>query len=468
METESIVHNKCLHCKYFLNGHARPELDDIHKTMPANEYLTVDPEQALINEKTVYAVNQSMNVVHTDIHGNVLYGNQNIYDLTLYKPEELLGRHTRIFNAGYHPKEFFKDLWDTILAGKIWRGDIKNRRKDGKIIWVRLIITPLLDENGKPYQFIALKEDITEKKEIEFQLAKKDKQLSALTSNSHDIVGIMNKNGKIIYTNPAFERVLGYTVPEALNSNIQDYIDQDDLKIERSLLKKIIENPDESVRHETRFKNKDGSFRWCEVVFSNYLEDQYIQGIVFNIRDYTKQKEANDIIKHLANFDYLTGLPNRRYFESQLEKTLQIAKENNEKVAIISIDLDGFKQINDNYGHETGDILLKLAGQRISCAFNEKGFIGRIGGDEFIGFIPKCNNKDFLYKFAESLKRSFENPFIIHDNKIDITASIGISLFPESGEDMRTLLRNADTAMYEAKKKGKNDYTFYISDNHKH
>lgn len=448
----------CRNCKYYKN--ARTQKDFIPDNEHQNGFPALDHEQALINEKTVYAVNQSMNVVHTDIDGYVLYGNQNIYDLTLYKPEELLGGHTRIFNPGYHSKEFFKDLWDTILAGKIWRGDIKNKRKDGEIIWVRLIITPLLDDDGKPYQFIALKEDITEKKEIEFQLAKKDKQLSALTSNSHDIVGVMNKAGKITYTNPAFERVLGFTVSEALHSNIIDYIDKEDISLEKSLLQKIMESPNASIRHHSRLKHKDGTYRWCEVVFSNYLEDPYINGIVFNLRDYTKQKEANDIIKHLANYDYLTGLPNRRYFEGQLEKALNNAKTKNEGVAIISLDLDGFKAVNDTFGHDTGDILLKRAGQRISCVFQEKGFVGRIGGDEFLSFIPS-SDIELVAQIATSLVDTFNNPFTIEDHKINITASVGISMYPESGTDMRTLLINADSAMYEAKKKGKNDFRFF-------
>lgn len=448
----------CRNCKYYKNRHTQEDfITDYEHT---DGFPTLNPEQALINEKTVYAVNQSMNVVHTDIYGNVLYGNQNIYDLTLYTPEELLGGHTRIFNAGYHSKEFFKDLWDTILSGKIWRGDIKNKRKDGEIIWVRLIITPLLDDNGKPYQFVALKEDITEKKEIEFQLAKKDKQLSALTSNSHDIVGVMNKDGEITYTNPAFERVLGFTVSEALHSNIIDYIDKEDISLEKSLLQKIMENPNDSIRYQSRLRHKDSTYRWCEVVFSNYLEDPYIQGIVFNIRDYTKQKEANDIIKHLANYDYLTGLPNRRYFESQLEKALNNAKIKNESVAIISLDLDGFKQVNDTFGHDTGDILLKRAGQRISCVFPEKGFIGRIGGDEFLSFIPSPD-LEIVNQIARSLVDTLSNPFIIDEHTINITASVGISMYPESGTDMRSLLKNADSAMYEAKKTGKNSYRFF-------
>ncbi|WP_318503619.1 PAS domain-containing protein [Bacillus sp. T3] len=133
----------------------------------------LNPQQILINEKTVYAVDQAMNVVITDINGNVLYGNRNIFDLTLYKPEEIIGGHSRVFNAQFHSNDFFKNMWDTILSGNIWRGDLKNKRKDGKIIWVRLIITPLLDQSGKPYQFVALKEDITEKKKSNFSLLKR-------------------------------------------------------------------------------------------------------------------------------------------------------------------------------------------------------------------------------------------------------------------------------------------------------
>jgi diguanylate cyclase (GGDEF)-like protein/PAS domain S-box-containing protein len=419
-----------------------------------------NPTNILINEKTVFAVNQSMNVIHTDIEGYILYGNQNIFDLTLYEPEELIGKHTRIFNAGYHPKEFFKDMWDTILSGKIWRGDVKNRRKDGRIIWVRMIITPLLDETGSPYQFVALKEDITEKKEIEFQLAQKDKQLSALTNNSYDVVGIIDKNGEIIYLNPAFERVLGFGSADTIGLNLLSFL-KEDAQFGKGILQNVIDNPNCPIREQARFKNKDGTIRWCDVVLSNYLEDPHINGIVFNLRDFTKQKEATDIIKYFANHDYLTGLPNRRHFESHLNNILATSKSKNQIFAVLSFDLDGFKKINDTYGHEIGDQLLKRVGQRIGCIFEEKGFIGRLGGDEFAVILPNIKDSKFLFGLADSLIHEINRPFHVENYEITISASVGISMYPKDGKTIKTLLKNADIAMYQAKREGKNHYQLY-------
>lgn len=420
-----------------------------------------DPAKILINEKTVYAVDQAMNVVLTDIEGNVLYGNKNIHDLTRFTSEELLGGPTRIFNAGFHTKEFFGDMWKTILSGEIWRGDLKNRRKDGKIIWVRLIITPLLDNSGKPFQFLALKEDITEKKEIEFRLAQKDKQLSALTNNSYDIVGIIDSQGNIIYLNPAFERVLGYPAYETIGCNIGDYLDCADVSFERNILQQVIDNPHEPIRHQFRFKHKEGSIRWCDAAFTNYLNDPHIRGIVFNLRDYTKQKEATDIVNRLANYDSLTGLPNRRHFENQLRESLKSAKMRNTRMAVLFLDLDGFKNINDTLGHDIGDELLKEVGHRIASIINNNSFVGRLGGDEFSIIIQNVKNYEQLLDMADCLIKSFYPPFTVKEYELNISASVGISIYPLAGEDMKTLLKNADIAMYQAKHNGKNHYQIY-------
>lgn len=427
-----------------------------------NQLPEHDPKKIVINEKTIYAVDRAMNVVITDLDGNVLYGNQNIFDLTLYTPKELIGGHTRIFNAHFHSKEFFKEMWNTILAGEIWRGDLKNKRKDGKIIWVRLIITPLLDKSGKPYQFVALKEDITEKKEIEFQLAQKDKQLSALTYNSYDIVGIINQFGEITYLNPAFERVLGFSSFESIGTNLEAFFDKEDIFFWKSMLQEIIDKPTAPIRHQVKIKHKKGSMCWFDVAFTNYLEDPHINGIVFNFRDFTKQKKATDKVKQIANYDFLTGLPNRRHFENHLRESLKNAKKNQNRFALLFLDLDGFKHINDTLGHDIGDGLLKEVAQRITGFFEEKAFVGRLGGDEFAIIIPNVNQFEYLNKLAEDLVRAFNEPFSVAEYRLNVSASIGISIYPIAGEDMKTLLKNADVAMYEAKHNGKNHYQLYI------
>nr|WP_239094034.1 bifunctional diguanylate cyclase/phosphodiesterase [Bacillus sp. B15-48] len=402
-----------------------------------------------------------MNVVLTDKNGKILYGNQNIYDLTLYKPAELLGRTPRIFNAGYHSKEFFQELWETILSGEIWRGELKNRRKDGSIIWVRMIITPLLDKNSKPFQFLALKEDITEKKEIEFRLAQKDKQLSALTNNSYDIVGITDKDGKVFYLNPAFERVLGYEPYETVDSNMMNYFVVDDEYFWEKMLHHLLEHPHESVRCQLKCQHKDGSVRWCDAAFTNYLDDPHIHGIVFNLRDYTQQKEATDIIHHLANYDYLTSLPNRRHFENQLREAIKVIDATKGQLALLFLDLDGFKNINDTLGHEVGDRLLQEVGHRISSIFHNKAFVGRLGGDEFAIILRNFENKEQLIEIVDSLVQSFQPAFTVGDYELNVSTSIGISLYPTAGRNLKALLKNADIAMYQAKQQGKNQYQLY-------
>lgn len=423
-----------------------------------------DPMKILINEKTVYAIDQAMNVLLTDLNGKILYGNRNVFDLTLYTPEELLGEQTKVFNAGYHTKDFFDEMWTTITSGNIWRGEIKNRRKDGKIIWARMIITPLLDKTGKPFQFIALKEDITDKKEMEFRLAQKDKQLSALTDHSYDIIGITDKEGVILYLNPAFERVLGFSRLETVGTPIGSYI-HDGSTFETSMLQPILNHPQEPYRTQIKCNHKDGSVRWCEVVLTNYLDDPHIHGIVFNLRDYTKQKEANDLINHLANYDFLTGLPNRRHFESQLRETLMMHKESRTAFAVLFLDLDGFKNINDTFGHDIGDQLLKEVGHRLDNFFHYKvlvkAFVSRLGGDEFAVIVPEIENDNQLAQLGDSLIQAFQPLFSIGDYEISVSTSIGISVYPISGEDSKALLKNADIAMYKAKKSGKNQFQLF-------
>jgi diguanylate cyclase (GGDEF)-like protein len=171
--------------------------------------------------------------------------------------------------------------------------------------------------------------------------------------------------------------------------------------------------------------------------------------------------EANDKAIHNSYFDYLTGLPNRRHFEEKLRDTLVKANLKNNRSALLHLDLDGFKSINDTLGHEIGDRLLIKVAKRISSGFETKAFIGRLGGDEFSFIIPNVIDLKSLHLLAGSLVRIFNRPFNVPDIELNISASIGISIFPYAGEDIKTLIKNAEIAMYQAKKNGKNQYQIY-------
>ena len=291
--------------------------------------------EQIINEKLRHGIDLATQLVITDRSGKIIYVNDNCLRANGYSREDLLGNHTRMVNANYHPKEFFKVMWTTILSGDIWRGEVKNKGKDGQPFWVDMTIIPMLNENGEYDQFYALRYDITEKKEIEYKLAQKDQQMKALIENSNEVVGIIDEQGIIQYINNSVEKVLGYCPLEIIGSSIFQYTLPMDMGNETAKMKEIIQNPGNPYTHQLQVNHRDGSTRWCEVVNTNHLVDPLIMGIVFNFRDITEQKLIQEKIHHMAFFDYLTGLPNRRKIEMELTETLLKAESENSILAVI-------------------------------------------------------------------------------------------------------------------------------------
>jgi diguanylate cyclase (GGDEF)-like protein/PAS domain S-box-containing protein len=401
-------------------------------------------------------------ILITDIDGFILYANKICSNMLGFSQEELIGENLRIFDSGYHTNEFFKNMWMTIESGERWKGEIQTKRNDGSVAWNFLSVFPIPDKNGQPYQFLTLWSDISERKRVEFKTAHKRNQLSYLAKNSSDVIGIFDKNGIVTYINPAVERILGFSVPERLGSKTFDYIDEENLSEAKHLLEDLIKTPGKSIRIELKLKHKKGYSVWCEVNCTNHLNDSLIQGIVFNYRDITEKRKFAEEINQMAYFDYLTGLPNRRNFENQLNKELENAKEKNLNIALLLLDLDGFKHLNDSLGHEVGDQLLKDVSSRIISAIDEQAFFGRLGGDEFVLFLKNISCFAEIHKVAKKLVSLIsEEPFNLNGFEFFISVSIGVCVYPHSGENLRTLFKNADMAMYRAKNNGKNQYQFF-------
>lgn len=454
----------------------------IHETIVSNQYKShflnefemlanlnkLDMDPAIFNfEQINAAISSEAILLITDKDGVILYLNQNCCDRVGYREEELIGRHTRIFKTGIHTHEFYHDLWETLLAGKVWKGEMTARRKDGSSVWNFMTIFPLLDENNQPHQFLTLRTDITEKKKLEKKIAQRDKQLSAIIQNSHDIIGSFDQNGKITFLNAAFERYLGYTIQEAVGTSIFAFIENEALLKGKEIIDTIIRIPGKSLRMEMKLKSKIGSTIWVEAIVTNFLKDPLLKGVTFSCKDITKQKSISEEMKHMAYFDFLTGLPNRRSFEKRLKKELAYVLGNNSSLALMIIDIDGFKYVNDSFGHETGDQLLKDFSNRIKAAVAKEVFFGRLGGDEFVFLLPNSNDLEAVNKYASKLISLISNQsFNIQENEYFITASIGVSVYPYSGENMEDLFKNADISMYGAKDSGKNQYQIFSSPIH--
>ena len=278
-----------------------------------------------------------------------------------------------------------------------------------------------------------------------------------------DGVMITDKNGLFLNVNHAFTEVTGYSHrevvgkgPEILSSGKHDH------EFFADMWESLVNSG--QWRGEIWNRRKTGEVypEWLSItaIKDNHGETSHYVGI---FSDISAEKE-NDDLYHLAHYDILTELPNRLLFYDRLNHALALAKRNSGEVAVLFLDLDGFKTVNDTHGHTAGDNLLQKVAKRLIEALRETDTVARIGGDEFTIIIPEIEGRENVSMISQKIIDIFINPFIINDTEIQVTTSVGISHFPSFALNDDTLVSQADTAMYEAKRSGKNCYRLYDPD----
>lgn len=298
------------------------QIADIQK-----EYKELKDIKAALDKSIILAV--------TDPQGNILSVNERFCEISKYSREELIGQNHRIVNSGFHSKTFFKEMWKTIGSGKTWHGEICNRAKDGSLYWVQTTIVPFLNDNGKPYQYISLRTDITAQKNIK-------------------------------------------------------------------------------------------------------------------------------MLTYYAYHDDLTALPNRRSLSRRMKKQIEQYKKNNKKFALMLVDVNRFRVINDSLGHNVGDMFLVEVSQRLKSIDKEGDSLFRLNGDEFVFII---NDIEKTEEIAQKTIQLFKKPFKFNEYEFLSTISMGISIFPDHGDVFDPLIACADMAMHEAKKRKGNNYHIFKKEN---
>lgn len=443
---------------------------DTNETMTyENELFTAatktskHPPSLLDFSKINTIIHNEIMIFLTDLNGVIIYANEKCTETLGYAPNELVGIHTRIFNAGTHTDEFYKELWETVLSGNVWSGEITVRRKDGTITWNSMSIFPIVDESNKPYQFLALRTDISAQKKYEKTALQKEKQLHSQFELANNVMGYLDELGNIIYVNQAYHRLLDYSMTQAIGTSIFTYIDPNDLEKAKRHVAEIVKNENSTSSCELNFKSKYGQLFTCEVTLKNLLHDPFIQAIVFHFHDITEQKKIALERNHWNYTDFLTGLPNRRYFENQLLKEINEALDTNRSFAVLIVDIDRFKYINDTFEYKIGDLLLQKFASRLKNAFNEQPFICRMDRDKFAIIFAQADY-DFVHKTTSRILSLISKlPFIINEHEFFLTASIGVSIFPFTGETVEALIKNAEISMVKAKKNGRNQYQIFSS-----
>ncbi|MEX8505976.1 diguanylate cyclase domain-containing protein [Leptothrix ochracea] len=379
-----------------------------------------------------------------------------------YKSHELIGRPIRIL----HPTEeaslaFSASVKEQVARNAYFRTTAQLLRKDGGLSWFDINVGPITP--GVIHESIGALVDVNARMNFESALIESEERFRIIADYTYDWEYWQGVHGDMMYVSPACERVSGYAQadfyahPDLLGSIIH----QEDKKLYDDHKQHLLTVPESDVIF--RIIRKDGEVRWiahgCRKVVTD--DGRYL-GLRSNDRDITDLKKAEQRARELAFFDQLTGLPNRRMLMDRLEQGLSQAKRFHRAMAVMFIDLDRFKQVNDRLGHEAGDDLLKEVARRLAGCVRAADTVARSGGDEFVVVLTEIQNPNDAILVAAKILQIIQIPVCLVGQMVDVSMSIGIALYPEGGQDdANALMRKADTAMYAIKGSGRNGYRVF-------
>ena len=395
-------------------------------------------------------------VITMDLAGYITGWNKGAENLFGYSPDEAIGKHILFLYADPEADDD-EGFQDAFLEHGGRELEVRRRRKSGEVFWASLQLSLMRDEEGQPSGLIGYLSDITQRVEAEKTL----RLQARIFEHSEESILITDAEKRILSVNPAFCRITGYSFEEVLGQT--------------PALLRSERHPDDfyealwaRVEHEGSWHGEVWSRRKGGEDYPSWASISLVRnpkgGVshYFSIfTDITDRKRAEERIHYLAYYDSLTDLPNRSLFYKLVDQALVEAKRNRLHGAILFVDLNRFKPINDTLGHGIGDQLLKQVGERLRNAVRSEDVVARLGGDEFVVALFDIARREHAAIVAQKLLNALEPAFWVEEHELQVGAAIGISVYPRDGFDTESLLRMADIAMYRAKHSGQDGYAFY-------
>lgn len=402
-------------------------------------------------------------VVVTDSKGIITFCNRLALNFTGYKSEDMVGKHfadVLKFNQELTGHRIYIPYEDIMKRKHVLRreDDVVLECADGCFLFAGFSVAPIITNKVLTDGVVIVFWDLTSQRDVRLALAESEAKFRGIFEAANDAIFVVDLNGIIVDANPAAAKMYLYSRTELIGKHLLELSREEDYR----LIEKILEKMDnceaiafamDSRRKDGTFVSTEGSMRLCTMGKE--------KRVVMLARDVTERKKYEEAIKHRALHDALTDLPNRTLFDERVESALARAKRNNYKSAVMFLDLDSFKLINDNYGHSIGDLLLIGVGKRLTAILRQEDTVARLGGDEFAVLLPQINSAADAGRVAEKISQEILKPWSINGHDFTITFSIGIALYPDDGQSGEELIRNADLAMYRAKLSGKNNYKYY-------
>ena len=350
---------------------------------------------------------------------------------------------------------------ERVLNGENLAFETKRKTKDGRIIDILASMAPYRGKGGDIVGRMEILKDISELKQAEAALRRAEETYRTIFENAVEGIFQAQPGGGFIKANPAMAKLLGYDSPEELlrrvkNLETQLYADPK----QRNRLMSILREKGSVADHEIEVLRKDGEKIWISASLRAFTDEkgriEHMDGLA---QDITERKQSEMELQRKATLDELTGLPNRFLFQQTFEKMFAQAKRSGQMLAVLFIDLDSFKPVNDTYGHDAGDALLRKVAERLKERLRKADIAARLGGDEFSVLLWNVSGPETVENIAKRIISSLSKPFDLdHGLMVNIGASIGGSLYPLNANTPEALLKKADEAMYVVKQKGKNNY----------
>jgi diguanylate cyclase (GGDEF)-like protein/PAS domain S-box-containing protein len=418
-------------------------------------------EQSLFLAAQVYEHSKE-GILITDQNQQIISVNRAFTDITGYGPQEVIGHNPHMMCSGLHDKAFYESVWSDILNNDHWEGEIRDRHRDGHIYPLWQSISVVRDANNNITNYFSIFSDITERKQAEEALQESEQRFRLAFETAAIGMALVGLDGQWLKVNKSLCKMIGYSEQELLSMRFQNITHPDDLESDLEHVSRLLGGEISYYRMEKRYLHKDGHIVWVLLSVALVRDGQNKPiHFVSQITDITELKDAETHTRFLAEHDFLTGLPSRALLIDRLERAIAAAQRNNSQLAVLFIDLDHFKNVNDTLGHSIGDKLLQCVAERLSRMVRSVDTVSRQGGDEFVIMLAEVGNIAQLARIADNVMKEIALPYQIDGHEFNLTSSIGISIYPEDGKDIDTLLKNADVAMYHAKGNGRNDYQFF-------